>query len=185
MRPPDSDGSSDEASGTSEGAPRHDKCVSEDELVDQVYRELNEKRAAWLAQAPADIVDFRCTILGGAWTKLHSGKACDYVMGKAATKEVDQWCRRYSMAVSARFSIAMYSERIGSVLAREWCRKMQHYYDIAVASEGSMHRFTEAEHASYQESGEFSLIVAGLDGKALERAHWLRALRPTAPSHPA
>lgn len=61
-----------------------------EDKVEAVFKELHEKRQAWLDTAPVATTDFRTSILGGAWTKAKKSVAYDYFCGPACTTAAEQ-----------------------------------------------------------------------------------------------
>lgn len=148
--------------------------------MEAVFKELREKREAWLGE-PAVADDFRVAILGGAWTQQAMGKPYDNFMGKAASAKAKSWCQQYGCPASSRFSIAMYGEHAASQMASAWCHKLQYYIDISQAASPGPYRYTEDDHGGYQEPSAFTECVTALKGKQLARAQQLRSLRPKLP----
>lgn len=151
--------------------------LGEDE-VEAVFKELHEKRQTWLDTAPVATTDFKASILGGAWTKAHKAVAYDYFLGAACTTAAEQWCRRDSTGLSARFSAKLYGDEVAALLSRYWAAKMQHYYDIYVASGKTSYAYTQEDHDSWDEPSGVKDRASTLVGPAAGRLGELRALRP-------
>lgn len=64
------------------------------------------------------------------------------------------------MVMSSRFSIKLYGDSLGALLARYWTRKMQYYYDIYLSSGKKHHKYTEAEHAGFLDPADMSAAIA-------------------------
>lgn len=99
---------------------------------ERTWRELQAFRQRLDDGTECRCNDFVVQILGGAWTASHRGSRpmlCK--VGPRATKpRLGARCR--GVPFSARFEIAAYSEAPAAIMARAWCSKMQHAYEIAL-----------------------------------------------------
>ena len=69
------------------------------------------------------------SIRGGADTRKRKGVSHDTFRGAAHGLAKD-WCAYYCHQDTKSYSMRKYGEEIVSVLALEWCRKLQFYYDL-------------------------------------------------------
>ena len=164
--------------GDEENVPEEGMEPLDDDAVQDVFDELYRKREEWLAREVVISVDFRGTILGGAWTKKHKGVAYDAYAGKACNQSAKAFCRMYGLGMSARFALSTCSEKLASVFARAWCEKMQFFFDVYKASGDERYIFTADDVASFEETAGFSAAFEESEGVARERAEQVRALRP-------
>ena len=67
------------------------------------------------------------------------------------------------------------------MLALEWCRLRQHYYDIFKVAEDIEHMYTDAELESYKEHIEWVewLLARGVDSPSWTRAHVVNSDLPS------
>ena len=84
------------------------------------------------------------------------------------------------MHQSSRYDVNKYGDRCAGILAREWGKRMQYFYDIycARAPDGGQYRYTAEDIESYRPSADYAVACAELNGKALERALSLAHLVP-------
>ena len=92
----------------------------------EAFAALDKVREEWQAH-PQRSDDFRCCVLGGAWTMRNVGRAYDFFCGNAATKRAKDFCKAYSMSQSARFSAELYGESVAATCSAAWCDNM-HYF---------------------------------------------------------
>ena len=105
----------------------------DDEAIAEAWATLQQKRLQWDTEGSAQGDDFKVWIRGGAWTAKHRGMAYDNVMASAKAGLPIQWAVKYKVGQSAAFSIPLYGEHNGHMMAIEWCRRLQHFYDIYAA----------------------------------------------------
>ena len=151
----------------------------DNEGFEQVFQELYKKREERLLEAPKPTEDFRCTILGGAWTKRHEGVAFDALAAKACTKDSQMWCRQYGLQTTARFAVSLFGESLARIFASARAARVQHYYDIYVNSGNEAYKVTAEDLASHEEPPDFVSAAADLQGQALQRAQQIRAIKPS------
>ena len=101
-----------------------------DEALEEIFSALMQKREETLMVEVADPSLFKVALLGGAWTSRHRGVACDAFQGSARGEAAKAWCGQYHLNKSSRYEISMYGERAASLLAKSWCHKMEHFYNI-------------------------------------------------------
>ena len=99
-------------------------------------------------------------------------------MWRRVGSDAVEWCDRYLRARSAQFDAQMYLDHGASVLAREWCRRLQYFWDLHRHSGDPHYVYTQADVAGYRPLPEFPEVVAGLQGRALQRARELARLVP-------
>ena len=77
---------------------------------------------------------------------------------------------------SAQYDAQKYGDHNASVLACEWCRRLQYFWNLYWKSADPHHVFTGEEIAAYRPLPEFAEVLAGLQGRALQRARELAKL---------
>lgn len=108
---------------------RPEPVALDDEQLEQVYNELEKKRAEWAQEYDPDIT-FRVRVLGGKWTKENLRVAADAVGGHAATETGKEFCKSYKMGSSMRFNFNKYGEVVAAGLAKHWCERMEYWFGI-------------------------------------------------------
>jgi hypothetical protein len=154
----------------------------DDDAIEEVFRELQKNREQWLLEAPEPATDFRCSILGGAWTARATGHVYDYYIGKASSGPAERWCRAYGVALSGRFAMTLYGDVLAGLLSRAWCHKMQYYFNICEASGDPAYRYLPADHEGYTEPQDLTEAAIGPEAKQQARVAALRAIRPSCSS---
>lgn len=130
-----------------------------------VEEELAEVRDL-LALDPTERQEyFVVRVLGGRWTKEHTGEVADYVMAKARGGLADEWARAVGFPRSRRFSMNRHTAEGARELAKELARRgdffCSQYYDGWTAAGPFKH--SAASHALYSESGEYLDWACSLD----------------------
>ena len=64
------------------------------------------------------------------------GVPYDGVRGKAARQEVADWCKGVGLPMSFSCSFKQLGEQFTNLVAAEWCRNMQYFYDFWRARSG-------------------------------------------------
>lgn len=162
--------SDSEADGTPE--------VQEDSRVEDVFEELRQKREQWHLQGDVSRVDFRVSLLGGAWQQRVRGKAYDSFRGQALKGEAGDWCILHSFQKTARFEVATHGETTAATLAEAWCHRMQYFFSLHKEATGGKYKYSASDLANYEEPKAFQDLFPTLSGKSLQRALRIRELNP-------
>lgn len=90
------------------------------------------------------------------------------------------------MNIVATFSCALYGEAEASILVREWCATMEHYYGIWMAQDSWEYEFKDDDIKSYTPREEFIDLFVGLplDSQTMVRASAIYNMRPGRPQAP-
>ena len=149
-------------------------------VLEGVWGELEEKRKEWAAEAPVQGDSFAVEVVDWAWTKGQAGRAYLCIEGRAAKGDATAWCRRYQLNAYTSFSAKLYGEEVARALAVEWCRRMQHFFDLYRCQPARDFKFLPDHKASLEDSTAFELMKSGLptSGKAAARANVICALFP-------
>jgi hypothetical protein len=136
----------------------HDS-VDEDDVATAMDA-LHTARADILATCDGDVhEDFNVRVLGCRWLFLHNGKPFDAVQGYCVSNDADEFCVRRLGVKTARFTVT-YGIKACTTLARSWSHKLQHFYNLEVASDvGHAFVITEAHRRSYNEPAELSELA--------------------------
>ena len=166
-----------EAGGTCASSAHH--CEpSEAEQVEQNYtalfEELENQRSNWHVESDVLQEQFKIALLGGAWLIRERGKATDAVKAIAKpNSEAEQFCISQGLAKSARFELQLYGERGSSILARAWCHRIAHLMACRKQSANDDEYRNLISNTPYEPTLEMQEVMAGLTGRALERAQGL------------
>ena len=95
-------------------------------------------------------------------------------LGSAAA----EWCDNYLGVRSAQYDAQKYGDHSAAVLAREWCRRLQYFWNLYRDSGDPHYVFTAADIAAYRPLPDFTDVLPALGGKALVRARNLAKLVP-------
>ena len=90
-----------------------------------MYRILEQKRAEWSIAPGAAAVNFRCSLLGGAWTRANVGVAVDAAKAHAVGKSMQDWCRSQGLPKSQTFTFNKYTEVVSQALGAAWCAVLE------------------------------------------------------------
>ena len=168
--------SSDESSDPSEGSSREGVDTDSDEpmlpvitrdtrrpLTDAelitAYRSAEALRQAWaIERRHLNTFDFRVVPRCGTSTYRKTGRVCDGIRGEPHTprsKEfVSSYCRKLQFSVT--YTTIGYSVSDATVMAAEWCARMQFFLAIWIAHGSDVHYiFDVAAAGAYTETPEF------------------------------
>ena len=76
----------------------------------------------------------------------------------------------------------MFGEHVASVLAQEWCHRVQYFYNEYLASGTANLVYHKPPIAAYTPTDALAGVLAGLTGPARARADSLCSLVPASPS---
>ena len=168
----------DESSDSEDDEEDSDSDDDEEIVIDG--ETLSERRERWaLEVAHVEMKHFKTAILGGGWLEETHHLHFDTIEGHAI-KDAVKWCRNYHVQMSFGSKIRTYSDRLTGLLALEWCRRMQYYYNMFVDAADPAYVYTPEDHMCLPASEEFDAAIAALpaDHPARERRDELFALRP-------
>jgi len=159
----------------------------EDTLAEAVllraFEGLRHAREELDQEAARDVTpDFKLSVLGGQWTFQRTGREYDYYLAACAHKASESFATNYYLGRSSRYAVATYGDMVASAMARGWCHRMQHYYNIFAAQDDAQFLFTEADDASYTEPAEVTELATSATGRLAQRVAELRSIKPRAPS---
>jgi hypothetical protein len=127
--------------------------------------------------------NFYVTVRGGAWTLAHRGEVYDSFAAQARAGDARYFCRTYGLNVVVTFSVARYGDLSASLLAHEWCRRLEYFFGLWMAQDDWLYRFTDADVSSYHPKDEFVDFFLGLplDSPTMARASEVNNIRPKEP----
>jgi hypothetical protein len=152
-----------------------DKDSLNEEDVAAALEELHAARAEILLDADGfEFTDFHTRVLGG---RKDDPRSFDAVQGIPCTEDAAEFSRRRTGQASMRFSIA-YGLQVCGVLARAWCHRLQHFYNLESSDALGAAMIYTAEHfADYTEPRELlQLAETSTSGEVLGRIRQIRAL---------
>jgi hypothetical protein len=162
-----------------------DACPWEVPDIEGVWEALQAKRDEWARADHSTGDDFLTQVRGGAWTAAVKGSAADCIVGQAKKGLPTTWCGQYKLNKMASFSFAKYGERTAWILATEWTRRMQYFYDVWSSSGNSEYVYSatdkEGVSSAERETPEWKVFVDSvpLAGPLKERVDAILALRPS------
>jgi hypothetical protein len=171
-----------EGGASSSVARPDDSEASDEELEQEVWQQLANKRAEWQAQAVDAPVYFKTSLRCGVHVDTWGGRF-DAVRAHAAKQEAQAWCGRYGLLPQRQLSLTKFGESAAHALALYWCRVMEYYYTLALAVNRPRYVYTEADHAARPSSEQAMSALQGLPPKHVAFTHLrqIEALRPSAP----
>ena len=89
----------------------------------------------------------------------------------------------YSLHGMASFAVSRFSERGATILAREWCAKMEFWFSIWMRQDRWDYTFSDADLASYVPHSDFVEYFVSLDDLSvqMDRASQLSSMAPGKP----
>ena len=138
-----------------------------------VRQDLRDIRNEW-AWDDKSVPDFYTFQRGGGWTESHAGKTSDHVSAFPKHRCAREWCVAYGWPTRPSFSRTLYTPEGANQLARELCRRAQHFYNLWYESDDPLFNYTAAQLASCANSWEFAVWAALIDsdtrtGKAIDK----------------
>ena len=165
--------------GQSSGSAAEPEEATQD-VIEAALQEVYNKRSLWELEGLDTLEDFRTKILGDDSTGSDAKLEFASIAGVACGASAVAWCRTYGMSLQASFSHRKYSYLDASMMALEWCRRMQHFFDIHKAQECADYIYSTHDLGSYAEGLEWVSYLCGLDieSTAWSRSEVIRALVP-------
>ena len=124
---------------------------------------------------------FRIQWLKGKGTLKFTGLICDAVRGYASGQSALEFCQKYSPPPSRRWNINAYgSEWHCVMLAKAWCSKLQHFFEVYSGQANPSYHFTAQDIDCWEEPPELEKLGEqwAQDAKKLQAVLEIRALRP-------
>ena len=152
------------------------------DLVAKALDAVEEKKKEWAEKYQQEGEDFIPSLLGGLWTSHFKGVPVDRVLVRAVGPDAKAWCFLYGLKKSKSWSINKYGEEPVSIIALEWCARMQYYYNLWYSQPGTgEYEYTEADHDAYVETWDFrnlQIDLPLLPGPVYARCADVKAIRP-------
>lgn len=163
----------DASSGTSAG--HKDDQLLEDEVIDEVMKQLAVARQALAEESEVSHDDFGTRVVGGTSAMKSKGTAYDSIQGFARTELAKDFCIRRDIQKSISFDYTIYGGECCSIMARAWCHRMQWLFDKDLACVIQRETaFKPSDMKDYVEPSEFTRFAADATGKAAARVNQIR-----------
>ena len=146
------------------------------EVLDRAWAELSDARATANTD-PGN--DFTVHVVGNKFTVKKRGEAFEAFAGRVkAGGAAEQWCRQYNMQATSRYSSSWYGVDAAATCAREWCARMQYFYNIFQESGNPGYRFTSSDVAECPTSVAYRDLVGRVTGAQSRRVFAIMELAP-------
>jgi hypothetical protein len=126
----------------------------DDAAMALVWQKIEEFRQQWGMDGPNQEGDFVTAVKGGAWTARHLGIAVERVTADARKGAPSHFCQSYGLNQGMSFTLKRYGALNCSVLALEWCHRMQHWFNLWLEQDDPKFHYSEEELLSYEETPE-------------------------------
>jgi len=136
--------------------------MPEHAAVPYVAERLAEHREEWVWEE-IGINDFYVHNPGGHWTEAHLGVIADQAIGLARGGAPTAFCRGWGYPPRRGYSYNLYTVEGANILAREFCRRGQYFYNIFFAADDQDWELSAEDRRGYVESREFLENVLSLD----------------------
>ena len=155
---------------------------AEDEEVMEFYDAvMKTKQEEFASVGVISTDDFSLRVQGGSAARRAKWQP-DSVLCEAKNKNVQRWCRRYGLQMSARYEMTAHGEIGASLLADHWCQRMQFYYNMYIESQEENFIYTDDHHCCYQEAPDLENFLQSAARASKTRVEQIRAILPSAPS---
>ena len=167
------------SSGKAKDKPVHLLVVGDDdETIQELFDALEKMRCAYFLEGDPAPTEFKVSLLHGESTRRLTGKEADAFQGSARGSVAIKWCERHGLNQSSRYGLTEWKSDGSSKMALEWCRKMQHFFNIEHLSGQVRYEYTQEDVESYKEPAFFKAWADTLTGEKAVRVAELRDLRP-------
>jgi len=176
--------SSSKRAKTSSDQGGHEPPELDDAAMAMVWQKLDDFRQQWGMDGASHGADFVTAVKGGTWTQRHLGVAVERVTADARKGAPSQFCQTYGFNQGVSFTLSRYGDLNCSVLALEWCRRMQFWFDLWLEQGNTKYCFSAEELLSYEETPEWMAFCenAPSTGALADRISAIRGLFPQSPS---
>ena len=150
-----------------------------DEQIEQAFTALRDEKEKYAGDDDEEVVDWRVSVLGGAWTVRHRGVAFNAFRSAPRVGSVaEQWAADYNIGKSARFDMSLYGSSVANDLAKGYSHRCQYFFDIWLCSGNERYTYSQHDLDAYVEPCIVSELQDILQGRALARLRWLQSLVP-------
>jgi hypothetical protein len=159
-----------------------DECC--DEVYDAVMADLLQVREKYQEGEGMDSHHFYIRILGGKWTKKFKGVCSDAVVC-VCREYVAPWAKVFKWPRYKTFTFAKYGQLEAVMMAREWARRGNHWFDLYMNSgDDDGFAYSADNLSSYVDSEKFIdwALTMPLDADVYD---CIIQVRNTVPTNPA
>ena len=173
----------DQAASSSTAGSLESPSLDEDALLAAAWENLAARRHEWRAGPAPEGDDFETIYKTDHKTWGSTDKLYDSWVGQAKPGQASQWCKLFELPRMTSYSVNLHGQTVSLALAEEWCRRMQHYFDLW-QTEPDGYVYTRADKAAYAPSQAWMDLVHSLPsaGKTRERVVAIEALFPGSPA---
>ena len=161
-------------------APRGDIELN-DAATEAAFEALTAQRQDWDEEGRPTNEFFVLCVQEGHHRGAEKGAREVLVRCLARGHQVKAWCSAYGLVASGNFAVAKFGMEGARVLATEWCRRMTHFYELALTDGRALGEFEYTEdHAAPEDEGVFGAYLAlqPSDSAFKERAAQILAIAP-------
>ena len=119
-----------------------------------VAEAVRQVRAEWEWDAP-EIIHFYVFQRAGGWTEEHKGVTSDVVQALPRGPIARPWCEGYGWPTRLGWGKSAHTVQGANEMAREMCRRAQHFFNIWLSSDDDDFEYTSEDLASYPANYEF------------------------------
>ena len=129
--------------------------IDEDELMAGLAKVEKAREAEVAVGSDMGLVDFFVSIRGG---RRHLGKkgVYDDAVQAKSSKRGHQWAKDRGLQVTFKATFSKHGEDGSRVLARSWCHRMQHFFNLQQEHGGPGFKFTKKMIEDYLEPAELT-----------------------------
>ena len=165
--------------GKANDKPVHQLVVGDDdETIQELFDALEKMRCAYFLEGDPAPTEFKVSLLHGESTRRLTGKEADAFQGSARGSVAIKWCERHGLNQSSRYGLTEWKSDGSAKMALEWCRKMQHFFNIEHLSGQVRYEYTQEDVDGYNEPAFFKAWADALTGEMAVRVAELRNLKP-------
>ena len=147
-----------------------------DEVLHSAWDELASARAM---VEPGQCEDFRVVVIGGKFTMQNRGLAFQGFSGQVRKGgEAEQWCHQYHLQMTSSYSSSWYGVEAAATCAREWCARLQYFFNIFRDSGDPVYKYTVADFEQAPQSPAYRDLVGRALGSQARRVVGIMDIRP-------
>ena len=131
--------------------------------VFRAFDALEQARADLARTRPTVPIAFEVYLRGGAETVARKSRVLDEFRGLPRLQECRVWSRRYGLQQTYGASVARYGEQVASLMATEWCHRMQYFWQLFCLAEDDDYKYTQADLDGYTPTAWYSEACESAD----------------------
>ena len=133
--------------------------LDDDALEDMVHDMQRQRLDLAAAGDERTWDDFKVSIIVRSNRPDQTGSIVQGVIANSRNETAEQFCIDNGKPKTATLHYAVHGDDVANILARAWCHRMQHYFNVAI-SRGSLHQdFSVADIAFYEAPTEFERLL--------------------------